>query len=393
MRLGVYSDLVYQRDGTTISNNRAFIRFVTSLPPRVSELVLFGRMNPVPGRAPYEIPTHDVRVVALPYYQRASAVWSVLRSIRRSIGIFRAELGRIDAVWIFGPTPLAVLFALIARMNGTPVVLGVRQDYPEYIRNRLPSRWWEWAVPVAALIERAFLRLALKAPTVALGDVLARRYSYGAPVMRTGFSLVPSAELRTLDEALAVSWDGPRLILSVGRLDSEKNPLLLIDILAELRSRDPRWELAVAGNGRMESEMKAKIAEAGLEDTVQMLGEVPNGPELWELYRRSQIFLHVSYTEGLPQVLLEAQATGIPIVATDVGGVAEAVGRGASALLIPPADAPAAVAAIQRIADDEDLRVRLVTAGLEHARGETLEAQLDRLSAFLHEAAPNHEKM
>jgi len=75
MRLGVYSDLVFQRDGQTLSNNQAFIRYVTSLPPRVSELVLFGRLNPVRGRAPYVLPSDGVRVVGLPHYERVTKIW------------------------------------------------------------------------------------------------------------------------------------------------------------------------------------------------------------------------------------------------------------------------------------------------------------------------------
>jgi glycosyltransferase involved in cell wall biosynthesis len=390
VRLGIYSDLVYQRDGETLSNNRAFIRFVTSLPPRVSELVLFGRLSPVPGRGPYVLPTEAVRVVGLPHYERATKIWSLLRAVRGSAGIFAAQCEHLDAVWIFGPQPMSMVFAWIARRRGVPLVLGVRHDYPQYIRNRLPSRWWLWAVPVAAGMDVAFRRSAKFAPTVALGDALARRYSRGAAVMRTGFSLVPRSELRSLDEALAVRWDGDRIVLSVGRLDREKNPLLLLDILAGLRAEDPCWRMVIAGDGPMREQMQLRIAELGLDDAVTMLGEVPNGPELWELYRRSQIFLHVSFTEGLPQVLLEAQAAGVPVVGTDVGGVAEALGDGTYGLLIPPADAAAAIEAVQRIAGDADLRRRLVSAALQHAAQETLEMQLDRLADFLQDAVETY---
>lgn len=391
MRLGVYSDLVYQRDGETLSNNRAFIRFVTGLAPRVSELVLFGRLNPVPGRGPYVLPRDGVRVVGLPYYKRATRIWPVLRAIYGSARIFAAECKHLDAVWIFGPQPMSMVFAAIARRRGVPLVLGVRHDYPQYIGNRLPSRWWLWAVPVARIMDRAFRRLARTAPTVALGDELARRYSRGAPVMRTGFSLVPRAELRSLHDALAVDWNGDRTVLSVGRLDKEKNPLLLLDVLAGLRAADPSWRMVVAGTGPLRDQMQARIDELGLQDSVTLPGEVPNGPELWSLYRNSQVFLHVSFTEGLPQVLLEAQAAGLPVVGTDVGGVAEALGNGTLGLLIPPADASAAIAAVQRIAHDEELRRTLVSAALEHAAGETLEAQLDRLATFLGTAVSSYQ--
>ena len=123
------------------------------------------------------------------------------------------------------------------------------------------------------------------------------------------------------------------------------------------------------------------VAAIGLGSAVDLLGYVPNGPALWELYRSAHAFLHVSLTEGLPQVLYEAYAAGLPVVATDVGGVRAAVGE--AGLLVPPDDADAAAAALERLRDDEELRGRLVDASLERARAETIEAQLDRIAAFL----------
>lgn len=387
MRLGVYSDLKYRRDEDGLSTDRAFIRFVTSLPPRVDEVVIFGRLDPEPGRYPYGLPTDGVRFVALPFYPKVTALGGLVRATRRSAASFRAELDSLDAVWIFGPHPLSDRFARIARGHGTPLVLGVRQDYPSYIGNRLPGPLWRWAIPVAHGLERSFRRLARRAPTVALGEEIASNYSGGrAPVLTTGFSLVRRDELVSEDEALAKRWDGPLRVLSVGRLDPEKNPLLLVEIAALLRAGDPRWSLAIAGDGPLNGALKRRIAERGLEEAVELLGYVPNGPELWAEYRRSHAFLHVSLTEGLPQVLVEAQGAGLPVVATDVGGVSAAVGGGESALLVPPDDAPAAAAALVRLAGDEAERRRLIVAGLANARAETIEAQLDRIAEFLRAA-------
>ena len=380
MRLGVYSDLVYRRDGETLSNNRAFIRFVTSLPPHVDEVVLFGRLHPEPGRSPYELPAERVRLVALPFYPRVTDVAGVVRAARRSCALFAAELERLDAVWIFGPHPLALAFAWIARRRGVPLFLGVRQDYPQYIAGRLPGPAWRWAVPAARLLDRGFRRLAREAPTVALGAELAERYRDGAPVLTTGFSLVRAHELRPPDEALAVPWDGELRLLTVSRLDPEKNPLLLPEVLAALRTRDPRWRLVVAGDGPLRAEFEARVAELGLEDAVELHGEVANGPELWSLYRSCHAFLHVSHTEGLPQVLFEAQAAGLPLVATAVGGVPAAVGD--AALLVPSADAAAAARAVERLAAEPELRRQLIEAGLQTANRETLEAQVARHAEF-----------
>jgi glycosyltransferase involved in cell wall biosynthesis len=386
LRLGVYSDLKYRRDEDGLSTDRAFIRFVTSLPPRVDEVVVFGRLDPERGRYPYALPREHVRFVPLPFYPKVTALRGLIAAARRSAAIFRSELDRLDAVWIFGPHPLADRFARIARRHGTPLVLGVRQDYPSYIGNRLPGPLWAWAVPVAHALERSFRRLARSVPTVALGAEIASNFAGGAAVLTTGFSLLRGDELVAEEEALAKRWNGALRVLSVGRLDPEKNPMLLLEIAELLHRREPRWSLAIAGDGPLYEALDRRVAERALDDAVELLGYVPNGPELWAEYRRSHAFLHVSLTEGLPQVLFEAQGAGIPLVATDVGGVSAAVGEGESALLVPPDDAAAAANALARLAENEDERRRLIAAGLRNAREQTLEAQLDRIAEFLTQA-------
>jgi glycosyltransferase involved in cell wall biosynthesis len=387
MRLGIYTDMLFRRDGDTISTRRAFVRFVAALPPRVEEVVIFGRLDPEPGRFPYELPSAGVRFVALPHYARGSDVGAVLRALRGSRAIFAGELRRLDAVWVFGPHPLAVVFAAMARRRGTRLLLGVRQDYPRYIAGRLPSRRWAWAVPVARGLDGVFRVLARRAPTVALGRELGQRYAGGAPVLVTGFSLVPRAELVDRRLALGRSWDGERVVLSVGRLDAEKNPLLLADVIARLRARDPRWRLVVAGDGPLRGALAQRLRSLGVDDSVQLLGEVTNGPALWSLYRASTVFLHVSLTEGLPQVLFEAQAAGLPIVATAVGGVPAALHEGRTGLLVAPGDAAACADALERLAGDHALREQLIDAGLRAVEQDTLEAQLERVATFLQEAA------
>jgi glycosyltransferase involved in cell wall biosynthesis len=388
LRVGVYSDLVYRSDGRTISTDLSFIRLPASLPPRVEEVVVLGRLDPAGGAAPYALPDEGVRFVALPHYARVWDVAAVARALAGSVRVFARELPALDVVWLFGPHPLALVFALVARLRGTPVVLGVRQDYPAYVAGRLPGPGWAWAVHAARLLDLAWRALSRRSPTVALGRDLAERYAAGrAPVLETGFSLVRADELVPLDEAAARSWDGPIRILSVGRLDPEKNPLLLLDVLAELLRADERWRLAVVGSGTLAAELAARVAELRLDDAVDLVGEVTNGPALWAEYRRSHVFLHVSLTEGLPQVLFEAHAAGVPVVATDVGGVAAALGGGATGLLVPPRDPRAAAAALERLRDDAGLRRELVEKGLAAVAGETLDAQLDRFAAFLGRAA------
>ena len=94
---------------------------------------------------------------------------------------------------------------------------------------------------------------------------------------------------------------------------------------------------------------------------------------------------HIEASDKLHRILMEAFAAGLPVVATAVGGVPGAVGD--AGLLVPPADAGAAAAALERVGADQDLRERLSRAGLERVRGRTLEAESGRVAEFLSGAA------
>ena len=120
-------------------------------------------------------------------------------------------------------------------------------------------------------------------------------------------------------------------------------------------------------------------------DAASLHGYVPIDDGLWDLYRRSHALLHVSFTEGVPQVLLEAFAARLPSVATAVGGVPFLVGD--AGWLIPPSDAGAAADALAEVVSDEAERVERVTRATETARRYTLEAECARLAAFLRPTA------
>ena len=379
LRLGVYTDYVYRRDGGHVYGERAFVLFVAALRAHVRALTILGRLDPAPGSWHYRVP-EDVRFEALPYYERLSDPVDVGRALGGMLGRFWRALDGLDVVWLLGPHPTAVVFAILARLRGKRVVLGVRQDLPTYVRRRHPGR--RWAHRIGDALEGVWRLLARGFPVVVVGPDLAANYASARAVLPIAVSLVGADELVAPADALA-RWDEPgeRRIVSVGRLDAEKNPLLLADILAELRRHGGDWRLIVCGDGPLRGDVEARLKERGVEAWADVLGYVNQGDDLRAVYRSAHAFLHVSWTEGLPQVLFEAFAAGLPVVATAVGGVAEAAGD--AALLVPPGDAGPPAAHLERIAADATVRDRLVRAGLDRVRERTMEAEVERTAAFL----------
>jgi len=378
VRLLVYTDYVYRRLGEEVFTERAFALFLARLAQELDEVTIAGRLEPQPGKWNYRLP-EEVRFVALPYYLSLSRPLGLAKVALRSMRRFWSALGEVDAVWLLGPHPLAFAFAGLAFVRRRRIVLGVRQNTREYARTRHPERR-RFQIALAAM-EAGFRLLARGCSVVVVGGGLARDYAGSRRLLQIAVSLVSEEDIVPPARAGQRSYDGPLTLMTVGRLEREKNPLLLADVLAGLLARDPRWRLIVYGEGDMRAALQARLEQLGLTAAAQLRGYVPLDAGLLDAYRASHAFLHVSWTEGVPQVLFEAFAARLPVVATAVGGVREAVGD--AALLVPPGDAPAAAAELARLAHDEGLRRRLAERGVELVRRQTLDAECRRTASFL----------
>ena len=376
LRLAVYLDYVHRREGSTIYAPRAFALFVAGLRPSFDRVVVAGRVDPQPGRSHY--PLDGVEFLELPHYESAASPAGLARAAAGALRRWDRAVRDADVVWVLGPQGLALPLVALALARRKRVVLGVRQDLPEYARSRHPGRRLVHAA--ADLLDGAFRGLARFLPVIVVGPALARRYRRGRAVLPLTVSLTSERDLAAPPPARR--WDGDELrVLSVGRLEAEKNPLLLADVLARLRAADPRWRLVVCGEGPLDGALRARLSELELSGAADLRGYLPLDDGLRDAYREAHALLHVSWTEGLPQVLFEAFAASLPVVATAVGSVREAGGD--AVLLVAPGDPEAPAAHLAALARDGALRERLVCAGLERARTHSLEAELAHAARFL----------
>ena len=180
-------------------------------------------------------------------------------------------------------------------------------------------------------------------------------------------------EARTCDEATTVVIHNgvePRRVealetrsrrcrlVTVGRLQAPKDPLTLVRALAALERGSCETELV--GDGPDRPAVENEVRRLGLDSVVRLAGVRTDVPEL---LAAADLFVLSSRSEGLPLSILEAMATGLPVVASRVGGVPEVVVDGETGLLVPPGDPGSLARAIERLLDDSALRRRLGAAG------------------------------
>ena len=153
----------------------------------------------------------------------------------------------------------------------------------------------------------------------------------------------------------------------VGRLEHIKAP----DLFVELAVRIPEATFVVGGSGSLADDLAVRAEALGVSDRVELLGFVD---EVAPVLASFDVLVVPSRSESAPMAILEAQALGVPVVATDVGGIPELVLDGKTGLLVPGEDVEALEGAVRRILSDAGLRARLVTDAaarveLEFTRG------------------------
>ncbi len=138
----------------------------------------------------------------------------------------------------------------------------------------------------------------------------------------------------------------------VGRLGSQKNPLLLVEAFAHVHAQHPQVLLALIGDGPEAEAVRKRIAELGLQQVVRLLGQQPAA----DLMRAFDVFALPSRYEGMPYVLLEALNAGVPIVSTEVSSCRSLVHNGATGFVVEQATPEAFAAALAALVEDEARR-------------------------------------
>ncbi len=157
-------------------------------------------------------------------------------------------------------------------------------------------------------------------------------------------------------------WGVPEnglLIAQIGRLSLEKHPDIFVEVAGRLADRFPHVRFVLVGDGVMRGKLESTVESAGKSSVIRFAGYVR---EVADVVDAIDIGANCSATEGIPRTLLEAGAAGVPVVATNVGGVPDALDDGVTGILCPPGDANAIETGLVRLIEDAELRAKMGAA-------------------------------
>jgi glycosyltransferase involved in cell wall biosynthesis/predicted metal-dependent phosphoesterase TrpH len=307
-----------------------------------------------------------VREVEMPFYAGLAIGVPSLPAIVDALAD-----GRYDAVHLVSPGPCGAAAAVIARVMELPVLGSYHTELAAYAR----MRSGDGALGVMA--SRALAAFYggchhVLSPSAASDAALRELGVAPERVGRwdRGVDVARFSRERRRDGLLG----GEVNVLYAGRLTHEKGVHLLVETFLAARRRDPRLHLSLAGGGPEEERLRERLGEHAT-----FLGWL-EGDDLAQAYASADVFLFCSRTDTFGQVLLEAQASGLPVVAVAEGGPREIVTDDVTGLLRPP-DAAALAQAVVEVARLPRLRERLADNALAAVRDRTWQASLARLAS------------
>jgi glycosyltransferase involved in cell wall biosynthesis/predicted metal-dependent phosphoesterase TrpH len=278
--------------------------------------------------------------------------------------------GRYDLVHFCSPGPAGVVAALIARIMELPLVGSYHTELGAYAGLRSGDMRLRAGMD-AALAAFYGLCSVVLSPSDPADESLR---ALGIPADRIA-RWDRGVDTSRFDPALRGPGPGPGEVnvLYAGRLTKEKGADLLAEAFLRAAARDPRLRLVLAGGGPEEGALRERLG-----DRATFLGWL-EGDALARVYASADLFLFASTTDTFGQVILEAQASGLPVIAVAEGGPRTLIEDGRTGLL-RPADADALATALCDLAGAPALRRRLAAAALEEARGRTWARALERLA-------------
>lgn len=331
-----------------------------------------GNLPPVDGQLLGVVPTAPFTGIA-GYLARAPHL------IRRNWPVIRRTVASADLVWIKAPASNAPLAALACRRAGVRRFTWVAGQTRDVVRGQPRGAVGRVvARAVAAAYDATTGLLASTGPAVRLDEELFT-------------SVVPAAEVdrtRATEPAQAEATGRPARLVWAGRVVADKGLEDLLVALASHESASAAPTLTVLGDGAARPVLEARARALGLNGRVDWRGAVTDRTAYFDALRRADLFVLPSRAEGVPKVVVEAMAAGLPVIATDVGAVAAVLDHGRRGVLVQPSDPDGLSRAIRELAADADRRRALRAAGLAFAADRTMEAQADRLIGWLRVTFP-----
>ena len=309
------------------------------------------------------------------------------REIKRALDDFKP-----DVVHVQVSDPVGLSVVTYARKRGIPVVT-TEHNQPEVITDplKMPSFIKK---PANALLSEYFVNRQSKSDFVTMPTkqaidslIISRGKDLGVPVAAVSngvdtSNFKPGKASKEIYERYSIPTGRP-IVLYVGRVDPEKKVGTVIDAFKMALNKIPNALMLVVGDGVDKNRLEKKVKEEEISENVRFLGRVLP-PDLYEIYKVGTCFATASEIETQGIVLIEAAATGLPLIAVDKGAVSEVCITGKNGYLCQPGDEVEISDAMVKILSNKDLKEKFSQGSIKIASEHDFEKTLDKFINIYH---------
>lgn len=321
-----------------------------------------------------------LRGAGIPVYEIPSLVREVsfVDDIRSLIAL--ASLVRtLDPDIIHGnSSKMGLLASLVGRVLGVPRVIFTAHGWAHNESRSLVSRSLFWTLQICTIL--------LSHSTITVSQASREQMAY--PIVRKRMHTIhngmSAVDFYTRNDARAALIEhcptlaphyGDFWSISIGELHPNKQHTTSVNSLRQVVAKNSNVRHLIIGEGEERERLEHLIATQQLTNHVFLLGRIPNAARL---LTGADLFLFPSLTEALPYALIEAAQAGLPIIASDVGGISEIVTSGKSASLIPSGDAPALARSYEYYLNNPEVATRHGMNAMRHVQEFTLERMVEK---------------
>lgn len=380
MRLAYISDTYLpETNGLTT----AIVRHTRLLAERGHDVLLIcPRYGPDDPPAAEGVSIRRYRALSASSNANTRVAFPALLDLTRSLGAFRP-----DIVHVHTPLTLGLSGIAAARHLRLPLVQTYHNWFPGFMQYATPSRLLHLDLGPRRTEDSGLARLLTRI-VYNRSDLVLVPSKVMCDLLRASGVYVPVAYQTNgidLEEfPPKADWRARKRIMYCGRMGFEKNIEVVVEAFARFGQQHPGWRLQLLGEGPAEPYMHALIDRLGIRSSVVFHGFV-GLHQLAGAYREADIWATASTIETQGLAVLEAMASGTPVVGVDALAVPEMASDGVSGIIVRPYDAHAMAEAFRRLADDDALRERLGHNCLREVKAHELHAAVDRLERIYNE--------
>jgi glycosyltransferase involved in cell wall biosynthesis len=332
--LGLYTESIYSKQGNNFYSSDIFILFFRKIFPE-RNISIIGRLNECKTFGGYKLDLNTT-FCGLSNYKNIPTLLSYFPVyLLFNLNRFRKFVNSVDHLFIATPSPVSIFLIFFFLFKKKEVTIFVRQDIRELTKTRYNNFFLYQVANILELIIEIIVKKNPSIKVFVFGKSIETRYrKYSKNVHSIADTRYSFKDVLDKREIKKIDWNKEVKFLFVGRLEKGKGIENIMETFTKFKKTN--FSLTIIGDGTLRKSLENKSLLLGINNKIEFVGYIPFGKKLYESIKNHNILILPSFSEGLPQVILEAMSCGVLTIGTNVGGIPDIIDDNYNGFLYDP---------------------------------------------------------